>query len=286
MSDQFVAQKLIWLDQVRADDDVPPEVFAVAYTLVSSFIRDRRKAYAWPRQDTFALEARVSRRTLQRALYRLQDRGHLIIVEHHGPETRNHYHLAKNATSLTHLIASPVARSQKEMRHIEQANASSKTTKCANDGATIIPSKIPSKNPSIYEIDFQKVFLALPNKKFRSKALAQYGEARASGAKHDLILLGAQRYAVKMRGKEDQATWPHSWIEDQAWLNELSSVEIDPERYYRTLVERYCEGGSWLIKQPSPGMPGCPAPRELIDRIYTERGKPSPYAPQQERRAS
>jgi len=63
----FVKLKFAWLDQVLADQTLPPMAFLVAYLLASRFL-NRKTGTAWPTQQTIARLLHASERQVRRSI--------------------------------------------------------------------------------------------------------------------------------------------------------------------------------------------------------------------------
>ncbi|MBQ0822113.1 helix-turn-helix domain-containing protein [Microvirga sp. HBU67558] len=88
-NDTFTRDRLDWLDQVLADFDLSPLAFKVAF-LVSRYVH-RERLYAWLSQGKLAKAVGASRRGVQKALYELEERGHLAVDGQKDRGETNHY---------------------------------------------------------------------------------------------------------------------------------------------------------------------------------------------------
>jgi len=71
----FAREKILWLDQVRADTELTPLAFLAAYTL--SNLVNQQKGCAWPSIALLAFECRVTKWRAQKVIQKLVERNHL-----------------------------------------------------------------------------------------------------------------------------------------------------------------------------------------------------------------
>ena len=85
----FVREKFVWLDQVRADPELTPLAFMLAYVIAN--LVNEREGFAWPSVAHLASECRVTERGIQKVIARLVERGHLSVEHGNGRGETNRY---------------------------------------------------------------------------------------------------------------------------------------------------------------------------------------------------
>jgi Helix-turn-helix domain len=68
----------LWLNAVKADRELPPSAFLVAYEIGQHF-NSRHGGAAWPGLETIAASIGLDKATVIRAVKRLRQRGHLLV---------------------------------------------------------------------------------------------------------------------------------------------------------------------------------------------------------------
>ena len=85
----YVREKFVWLDQVRADPELTPLAFMLAYVIAN--LVNEREGFAWPSVAHLASECRVTERGIQKVIARLVERGHLSVEHGNGRGETNRY---------------------------------------------------------------------------------------------------------------------------------------------------------------------------------------------------
>ncbi|MBM3652094.1 MAG: helix-turn-helix domain-containing protein [Alphaproteobacteria bacterium] len=85
----FHREKFRWLDQLRADPELTPLAFLLAYVLAD--LVNAQRGYAWPSIARLASECRVTERGVQKIIRRLVECGHLSVELGQGRRETNHY---------------------------------------------------------------------------------------------------------------------------------------------------------------------------------------------------
>ena len=85
----FAREKFLWLEQVRADPELTPLAFMLAYVLGD--LVNESQGFAWPSLARLAAECRVTERGVQKVIRRLVERGHLAVELGNGRGETNRY---------------------------------------------------------------------------------------------------------------------------------------------------------------------------------------------------
>ncbi len=85
----FAREKFVWLDQVRADPELTPLAFMLAYVIAN--LVNEREGYAWPSVARLAAECRVTENGVKKIIRRLVERGHLSVELGIGRGKTNRY---------------------------------------------------------------------------------------------------------------------------------------------------------------------------------------------------
>lgn len=85
----FVRDKFLWLDQVRADPELTPLAFMLAYVIAN--LVNEREGFAWPSVARLASECRVTENGVKKVIRRLVERGHLSVEFGIGRGKTNRY---------------------------------------------------------------------------------------------------------------------------------------------------------------------------------------------------
>jgi hypothetical protein len=98
--DTFTRDLFAWLNQVKADADLPASAFKVAFELGQHANRKRfgetGHLTAWPSLETIAAGIGMSPRTARGMARRLAEAGHVEVKTGHGPGHPSTYTLCKN----------------------------------------------------------------------------------------------------------------------------------------------------------------------------------------------
>ena len=183
-----------WLDQVFADRKLSGGPLRVAYQLAPNF--NRKKGYAWPSHKWLADRTKMSIRGVQKALGRLEDRGHLLIKTGGGPRGTNSYTpFLKN----DELPFAGDTHSGSENRRTGVRTEETELKKLSE----VSPPKTGKSSPQFNEDKpqrFDEFWQQYPLKVAKKAALIAYEKALREGASPDDIIAGACRYAAKRHG--------------------------------------------------------------------------------------
>lgn len=86
---KFHRDKFLWLEQVRADPELTPLAFMLAYVLAN--LVNEREGFAWPSIAHLAAKCRVTKNGIKKVIRRLSDRGHLSVEFETGRGRTNRY---------------------------------------------------------------------------------------------------------------------------------------------------------------------------------------------------
>jgi hypothetical protein len=89
MASSFAREKFLWLNQVRADPELTPLAFMLAYVL--SDLVNEREGCAWPGIAHLAAECHVTKKGIRKAIRSLVERGHLCVEAGIGRGRTNRY---------------------------------------------------------------------------------------------------------------------------------------------------------------------------------------------------
>jgi len=85
----FAREKFVRLDQVRADPELTPLAFMLAYVIAN--LVNEREGYAWPSVARLAAECRATENGVKKIIRRLVERGHLSVELGIGRGKTNRY---------------------------------------------------------------------------------------------------------------------------------------------------------------------------------------------------
>ncbi|MGA3064262.1 MAG: helix-turn-helix domain-containing protein [Methylocystis sp.] len=85
----FAREKFVRLDQVRADPELTPLAFMLAYVIAN--LVNEREGYAWPSVARLAGECRATENGVKKIIRRLVERGHLSVELGIGRGKTNRY---------------------------------------------------------------------------------------------------------------------------------------------------------------------------------------------------
>ena len=85
----FVREKFVWLDQVRADPELTPLAFMLAYVLAN--LVNEREGFAWPSVARLAAKCRATENGVKKIIRRLVEGGHLSVELGIGRGKTNRY---------------------------------------------------------------------------------------------------------------------------------------------------------------------------------------------------
>jgi hypothetical protein len=89
MASSFTREKFLWLNQVRADPELTPLAFMLAYVL--SDLVNEREGCAWPGIAHLAAECHVTEKGIKKIIRSLVQRGHLSVEVGVGRGRTNRY---------------------------------------------------------------------------------------------------------------------------------------------------------------------------------------------------
>jgi len=257
----FARNKFVWLDQVRADPELTPLVFMLAYVL-ADFVNEA-EGCAWPSVARLAAECRVTERGVQKVIGRLVERGHLSVELGNGRGETNRYRWivghddarragdARNETRPSRCDdkTQPAPRlSERKGRtpvrpiQTERVNhGSQKGEQPFRKGRTPVHPTL--SNESIYDpsyrlspgptaqnppIGFDDFWRAYPKKIARVEAVSAFARA-IQQATPDEIIRGAMRYATERHGEDPRYTKnPATWLSNACWADSPPPSRASP----------------------------------------------------------
>jgi len=258
----FAREKFLWLDQVRADPELTPLAFMLAYVIAGLVNED--KGYAWPSVARLAAECRVTEAGVKKVIRRLVEREHLRVEFGVGRGKTNRYRwILKDAVSAN---ADPQGDGQNAVPCDQggRARLSPRRQKGATPVAPIqsergncgfekgqlpfqkgvtpvTPISIKdSKEDPFYRFPppqraqtapagFDDFWRAYPKKVARADAMRAYVLALQHAPVED-VLRGAMRYANE-RGSEDPRFTKHpaTWLRKACWRDPPKPRDRQPE---------------------------------------------------------
>ena len=115
----FTSEKFIWLNQVRADAELTPLAFMLAFVLAN--LVNEREGYAWPSVESLAAECHVTENGVKKVIRRLVERGHLFIELGGGRGNTNRYRWLIKTGSAICVEEDQDAREKSRCDEMEQA---------------------------------------------------------------------------------------------------------------------------------------------------------------------
>ncbi len=115
----FRSEKFIWLNQVRADAELTPLAFMLAFVLAN--LVNEREGYAWPSVESLAAECHVTENGVKKVIRRLVERGHLFIELGGGRGNTNRYRWLIKTGSAICVEEDQDAREKSRCDEMEQA---------------------------------------------------------------------------------------------------------------------------------------------------------------------
>ena len=114
----FAREKFVWLDQVRADSELTPLAFMLAYVLAN--LVNEREGYAWRSVARLAAECHVTEAGVKKVIRRLVERGHVSVELGNGRGKTNRYRwiISDNSPNSSH--HEPDELRQTDRAHMEQ----------------------------------------------------------------------------------------------------------------------------------------------------------------------
>jgi Helix-turn-helix domain len=240
----FAREKFIWLGQVRADPELTPLAFLVAYTLAN--LVNEQKGCAWPSIAHLASECRVTARGVQKVIRRLVERGHLVVDAAIGRGRTNRYRWRLWPGEAPDQPASCPGRSKESQAapakgrtavhsfEVEKVNHGSEKgeQRFQKRRTTVHPTLF---NESIYDFSyrcsakrappsvpfgFEDFWRAYPKKVARGDALRSFARAIQYAPAAEIIR-GAIGYAAERQEKDPRFTkHPATWLNKGCWSDE------------------------------------------------------------------
>ena len=258
----FVREKFVWLDQVRADPELTPLAFMLAYVIAN--LVNEREGFAWPSVARLASECRVTERGVQKVIARLVERGHLSVEHGNGRGETNRYRwIVRNQDS-----AQGIEESQKECRRppydgkarptspqldrkgrtpvhpieAERVNrGSEKGEQPFQKGRTPVHPTLFKE--SIYDLSyrlssqrnaqislsaFDDFWRAYPKKVAPADAMRAFTRAIERAPPNEIIQ-GAMRYAAEREGEDLRYTKnPATWLNKNCWTDQRPTSRDSP----------------------------------------------------------
>jgi hypothetical protein len=255
MASSFAREKFLWLNQVRADPELTPLAFMLAYVLAD--LVNEREGCAWPGITYLAAECRVTEKGIKKVIRSLVERGHLHVEVGVGRGRTNRYRWiikldnacciggASHAhddrgvlpSSRRYLPKVPIS-SEKGATGVppfdaEKGNCGSEKGELAfqKRGTPVPPTLF---NESIYDpperssapqhaqissIGFDDFWRIYPKKVDRGEALRAFVKASENAPFEDIVR-GAMRYADERTGQDPRFTkHPATWLSKACWTD-------------------------------------------------------------------
>jgi hypothetical protein len=246
----FANKKFIWLDQVRADAELTPLAFMLAFVLAN--LVNEKEGHAWPSVERLAAECHVTENGVKKVIRRLVERGHLCVELGGGRGNTNRYRwIIKTGSAICveedgdgqersrcdemeqavlplsdQKGATPVAPSEIEKGNCGFAKGQQALRKGATPVAPIFtkesnydlnyrlsPGRAAQTAPQGFD-DFWRLY---PKKVARTDAMQAFVRALKL-ATIDEILQGALRYAAERREEDPRYTkHPATWLNKGCW---------------------------------------------------------------------
>ncbi len=258
----FAREKFIWLDQVRADPELTPLAFLLAYVIAN--LVNEREGFAWPSVARLASECRVTERGVQKVIARLVECGHLSVERGNGRGETNRYRwVVRNEDS-----AQGIEESQKECRRppcngkagpaSHQSNRKGRTPVHPIEAERVNRGSEKGEQPfqkgrtpvhptlfkeSIYDLSyrlssqrnaqislsaFDDFWRAYPKKVAPADAMRAFTRAIERAPPNEIIQ-GAMRYAAEREGEDLRYTKnPATWLNKNCWTDQRPTSRGSP----------------------------------------------------------
>jgi Helix-turn-helix domain len=258
----FAREKFLWLEQVRADPELTPLAFMLAYVLGD--LVNERQGFAWPSVARLAAECHVTERGVQKVIRRLVERQHLAVELGNGRGETNRYRWIVRNDSGAHGI-----ENRRKERQGELGDANDQPAPGPSDckGRTAVHPFEPERvnhgsekgeqrfqkgrtpvHPTLFKestydplyrlsqersarsppIGFDDFWRAYPKRVGRADAMRAFAAAMQQ-ATPDEIIRGAIRYAADRRGEDSRYTKnPATWLSKACWIDPPPSVRAYP----------------------------------------------------------
>ncbi len=257
----FANKKFIWLDQVRADAELTPLAFMLAFVLAN--LVNEQEGHAWPSVERLASECHVTENGVKKVIRRLVERGHLCVELGGGRGNTNRYRwIIKTGSAICveedgdgeersrcdeieqavlplsdQKGTTPVAPSEIEKGNCGFAKGQLALRKGATPVAPIFtkesnydlnyrlsPGRAAQTAPQGFD-DFWRLY---PKKVARTDAMQAFVRA-LKHATIDEILQGALRYATERREEDPRYTkHPATWLNKGCWSDATSTPQKRP----------------------------------------------------------
>ena len=258
----FAREKFVWLDQVRADPELTPLAFMLAYVIANHV--NEREGFAWPSVARLASECRVTERGVQKVIARLVERGRLSVEHGNGRSETNRYRWIVGNTDGDQ----GVAEGQKECRRppcdgkarpkspqldrkrrtpvhpieAERVNrGSEKGEQPFQKGRTPVHPTLfkesiydlsyrvsSQRNAQSLPIGFDDFWRAYPKKVALTDAMRAFTRAIERAPPNEIIQ-GAMRYAAEREGEDQRYTKnPATWLIKNCWTDQRPTSRGSP----------------------------------------------------------
>jgi hypothetical protein len=253
----FAREKFLWLDQVRADAQLTPLAFMLAYVLAN--LVNEREGYAWPSVGRLAAECHVTEAGARKVIRRLIERGHLSVEVGTGRGKTNRYRwmIKRDSPRRAHdeqnegqpsqydkktqpalplsgrKGVTPVAPSDPERgnRGFEKGQLAFRkgvttvTPTLSNESIYDPYYRISRQNSRMALTDFEAFWRAYPKQVARADAMRAFARAVRYAPANEIIQ-GAMRYAVERRGEDTRFTkHPATWLRKGCWSDECRTPQ-------------------------------------------------------------
>lgn len=248
---KFHRDKFLWLDQVRADPELTPLAFLIAYVLAD--LVNERTGYAWPSVAFLAAECRATERGVQKIVRQLVERGHLFVDFGQGRGETNRYRWIVRGRDVAQRdkpqreTTSQSRLGESERSWLSPSDTDGRTavhriqSKRVNHGSEKgeqrfqeerTPVHPTQSKESIYDpiyrssserraqsppSRFEEFWRAYPKKVARRDAMSAFADAVRHTSPDDLIR-AVVRYAAKRAGEDPRYTKnPATWLNKACW---------------------------------------------------------------------
>lgn len=259
---KFHRAKFLWLEQVRADPELTPLAFMLAYVLAD--LVNEGTGYAWPSVAFLAAECRATERGVQKIVRRLIERGHLFVEFGQGRGETNRYRwivkghdLVRKGNSQSATAsqmpnreseALPPCRSDGNGRTAVHPIQSKRVNRGSEKGEQRFqkgrtPVHPTQSKESIYDpiyrssseqcaqsppSRFEEFWRVYPKKVARRDAMSAFAKVVRHANLDDLIR-AAVRYAAERAGQDPRYTKnPATWLNKACWRDQAPSSSGHP----------------------------------------------------------
>jgi hypothetical protein len=255
MASSFTREKFVWLNQVRADADLTPLAFMLAYVL--SDLVNEREGCAWPGIAHLAAECHVTEKGVKKVIRSLVERDHLCVEVGVGRGRTNRYRWIIQTKDARCIGGASHAHDDRGVLPSSRRDApqgpisgqkgatgvppfDAKKGNCGSEkgelafqkrGTPVAPTLFkesiydPPKRSSarqhaqILPIGFDDFWSIYPKKVDRGEALRAFVKAREIAPFEDIVR-GAMRYATERSRQDPRFTkHPATWLSKACWTN-------------------------------------------------------------------